>query len=853
MFLDPEVEPTSRTVVVDTQRQPELEKGRLACVMHDEVVEGEIAHKWRLIREPAVSEWELYDSLTDRGTAENLVSSFGETVAALNAAYDQCWEKISVGAEENFPFVLNGEYERKLVLISHDRIGNDLAVWSQGGVAQAAAGTRTHAIRCDQSGRYRFELRRWPREDGGALDGPNALGEGTVLEVVEARLGLEGVGEWVTRTAEGDVAAVFEVDVPEGGAGELQTALVDEDGAILSGAYYVYIQRIGDVAGYWPDMLGQYDMVWGSFPSSWDEGPFLGNGEQGSMMYQLDDQTLRWDIGCSAAHDHRPVEDDDLTEKHVEVLNRGRHFIGHLRLESPENIVASQSRLSLWDAEASGSFSSSGGGEVEWTAMVHAREPVMRFEVEGSGDLEEVAFRYVAEEARSPRAVRAGLEREPVNPSPVTTTLADGVVTVVHNLWAGGQTAVAYVEREDEGKKSLWLSVQHSYPESNAEDLAVAAVRSAAMEDATEWVQAHRDWWHQYYPASLVSTGDSYWDSFYWVQQYKLACATRDQGWIIDNQGPWLQPTAWNATWWNLNVQLSHAGVYQANRREMGSALSHRLDVLRDHLALNVEPEYRDDSYAIGRTASGWDLLAHAGEPGGRSPLDVNIGRECGNLLWALHNVDLEYRYWQDASLRDEVLYPLLVRAVNYYRHFLVEEADGFFHLPSTHSPEYANAEDCSYDLDLLRWGIGRLLELAAEQGFDEEDESLIGVWEELQEKLVPAHTNETGRMIGRNRALTGGHRHWSHLLAVYPLRTLTPESTVDRDLIQTSLDHWQSFGSGIAGYAFTGASCMESILGDGDAALSYLNGLKSYLRPSTMYSEIGLPVMETPLHGATA
>ncbi|MDP0491093.1 MAG: hypothetical protein Q7Q71_08615, partial [Verrucomicrobiota bacterium JB023] len=603
----------------------------------------------------------------------------------------------------------------------------------------------------------------------------------------------------------------------------------------------------------WSTMLADHDLAWGSLPTSWDEAPFLGNGEQGTMMYQLDNQTLRWDVGCSAAHDHRSADDDDLGEKHVEVLNRGRLFIGHLELELPENILSSQSRLSLWNAESTGTIEA-GGGSLTWNTLVHATEPVMRFDFTPTGSLAETEMTYVPEEAKNPRAVRSGAERSPANPGAVLTTLSDGVKTAVHNLWAGGQTAVAYYQTEVGGTQRLWLSVQHSYPDSTAEDSAVAAVRAAAAADQEEWVQEHRDWWHGYYPASFVSTGDPYWDAFYWVQQYKLACATRDKGWIIDNQGPWLQPTAWNATWWNLNVQLSHTGVYKANRREMGSALSHRLDINRDNLARNVAEEYRSDSYAIGRTASGWDLLGHVGEPGIRSEIgDTNIGRESANLLWALHNVDQEYRYWMDIELRDDVLYPILVRAVNYYRHFLEEERDGYYHLPSTHSPEYANAEDCSYDLDLLRWGVGRLLELATEKGLSPADEPLINVWTDIQTKLVPNHTNATGRMIGRNRALTGGHRHWSHLLAIYPLRTLTPESAADRELIQTSLDHWQSFGSGIAGYAFTSASCISSMLGNGDDALTYLNGLKSYLQPSTMYSEIGLPVMETPLHGATA
>lgn len=580
----------------------------------------------------------------------------------------------------------------------------------------------------------------------------------------------------------------------------------------------------------WPKFMAAHDMRWDRLPGNWYSAPLLGNGEQGTLMYQLDSRTIRWDVGCSAAHDHRPFEDDDLSEKIVAVLNRGRHFIGHLRLELPANLTGGVSRLSLWDAEATGTLSSS-SGTAHWTTLVHATEPVMRFELTATGNLAGANFLYVPEEARSPRAVRIGELRSPVNPSPVLSTLSDGVKTAVHNLWAGGQTAVAWLQKDVGGTKRLWLSVKHSFPGSEAVDQAIAAVRLAASADQAAWVQAHRDWWQNYYPASFVSIGDSYWDSFYWIQQYKLACATRDNGWIIDNQGPWLQPTAWNALWWNLNIQLSHSGVYKANRREMGSALSHSLDVNRDNLARNVAEAYRQDSYAIGRCSSAWDLLSQAGQPGGRPPMDSNIGRECGDLLWALHNVDLEYLYWQDTDLRDNVLYPLLTRAVNYYRHFLVEESDGLLHLPSTHSPEYRSAEDCTYDIALLRWAVGRLLEMAEEKGLTEQDEPLITAWNEIQTKLVPSHTNETGLMIGRNIALTSRHRHFSHLMAIYPLRTLTPETIADRDMIELCLNHWHSFGAG-AGYSVTVGACMAAILGDGDTgdAAAKLGRTTTYL-----------------------
>lgn len=602
----------------------------------------------------------------------------------------------------------------------------------------------------------------------------------------------------------------------------------------------------------WAKTLGRYDMEWDRLPQKWNEAPFLGNGEQGTLMVQLDDRTLRFDVGCSAAHDHRPFSADDLREKHVEVLNRGRLPIGSLRLETPADLLGGTGRLSLWDAEATGSLKSADGA-IRWTSLVHATEPVIFLEFTSSGDLSGSKVRFVPDPPLNPRAVRAKEPRQPAHSPSKSKTFDDGVQACVQDLVAGGQTAVAWAVKRSRGRTRVWLSVQHSFPSALAVDRAVAAVRKAQAADQAEWLDEHRGWWHDYYPASFVATGDGFWDAFYWIQQYKLACVTRDRGWIIDNQGPWLQPTAWNGTWWNLNAQLSHLGGVQANRRGMVSALRYRLGLNRESLTMNVAEPYRHDSAALGRSVSGWDLLGHAGEPGGRKPLDKNIGRECGNLLWALHNVDLEYRHWVDLEVRDTVLIPLLIRSVNYYRHFLEKHEDGLWHLPTTYSPEYGSAPDCTYDLDLLRWAVGRLVELSAERRWTEKTQPLLAVWKELQQNLVPVAVNETGRMIGRGVALKGGHRHWSHLLAVYPLRTLTPELGRDYELIEQSLMHWRSFDRGIAGYAHTASSCMASILGEGDQALLYLEQLVPYLHSNTLYSEIGLPVMETPLHGATA
>ena len=611
-------------------------------------------------------------------------------------------------------------------------------------------------------------------------------------------------------------------------------------------------ERLDPASIDWQTHLERFDMHWNRLPQKWFQAPFLGNGEQGTLMYQLGPREIRFDVGCSAAHDHRPFDEDDLREKHVEVLNRGRLTIGSLRLLLPADVVRGSAKVGLWDAEASGTFESA-GGNVKWKSLVHATQPVIFLQWESAGDLDGIRCVFRPERATNPRAVRSKKPRQPPHPQPHGIAHENGIQVSVQNLVAGGQTAVAWKVDDSGSQHRLWLSVQHSFPSANATDKAIAAVRKASTVENDSWIASHRQWWHDYYPQSFLSTGDGYWDSFYWVQQYKLACITRASGWIIDNQGPWLQPTAWNATWWNLNAQLSHLGGLQANRRGSVSALSHRLGTHQDSLKLNVAAPYRNDSSALSRSVSGWDLLGHAGEPGGRELMDPKIGRETGNLLWALHNVDLEYRYWMDTELRDRVLLPLLIRAVNYYRHFLKERDDGWLHLPQTHSPEYRNAEDCTYDLDLLRWAVGRLIELSNERGWDDQQQPLLQEWKRILSKLVPTSIDGTGRMIGKETSLKGGHRHWSHLLAVYPLRTLTPDKPSDRQLIEKSMKHWRGFGRGIAGYSHTGGACMAAILGDGDQALEYLSNLRPYVHPNTFYSEIGLPVMETPLHGATA
>jgi hypothetical protein len=190
-----------------------------------------------------------------------------------------------------------------------------------------------------------------------------------------------------------------------------------------------------------------------------------------------------------------------------------------------------------------------------------------------------------------------------------------------------------------------------------------------------------------------------------------------------------------------------------------------------------------------------------------------------------------------------------LKRAVNFHLHFLTEGEDGKLHLPSTHSPEYGSGNqgpDCNYDLALLRWGCSALIQTCERLQIQD---PLLTRWRDVLDRLTDYPKDENGYMIARGAPFAKGHRHYSHLLMNYPLYLVNVDQPDAKDLAVKSVRHWQGLGSQ-TGYSLTGASSISSAYGLGNDALNYLNGLKRFLQPNTMYKEAG-PVIETPLSGA--
>ena len=258
----------------------------------------------------------------------------------------------------------------------------------------------------------------------------------------------------------------------------------------------------------------------------------------------------------------------------------------------------------------------------------------------------------------------------------------------------------------------------------------------------------------------------------------------------------------------------------------------------------NIPEKWRNDAAGIGRITS-FDLYAPLNQD------DLRKGQfEPGNLVWTMLYY---YRYYQYSGDKDELktkIYPLLKRTVNYLMHLLYKDENGIYHLVKSHSPEYADAEDAHYSLSGLIWGLQTLLHVEKLLKLNDPDKTK---WSEVLQRLTPLHTSDKGFMIGRNVELTSSHRHYSHLLAIYPYRLLDMKNPAHREMTIRSINHWHSMPAALAGYSYTGASAMYSLLGEGDKSIKYLNDfLNRHAEPGGLYAESG-PCFETPMAFATS
>ncbi|MBV5283592.1 MAG: hypothetical protein JZU53_14320 [Paludibacter sp.] len=587
----------------------------------------------------------------------------------------------------------------------------------------------------------------------------------------------------------------------------------------------------------WSLFMQQHDLIFEELPLQWNEGAFVGNGQVGMMMYAtMKDNRIDFHIGRQDVTDHRKAPDRKTS---MGVLGASvmydfpRLDIGRMALHPVGKILSGTLRQDLWNAEIRGTIVTDLGTitlriYTPYNRMVNIIE-LTSTEKKGAKPVS-YTWEFRPGNPASPRA-QVFPKNDPnyiTNPRPVLA-LDKEIQSCVQPLLAGGDYATAWLEKKTGNTQStLFISTANEVPAVNKSVfVAKQAILEASKISAANLLTPHRNWWHAFYQKSFLSIPDGQMESFYWIQLYKMASCSRPDGPALDLFGPFFRISQWPGLWWNLNIQLTYWNVLQSNHLELGENLITLIDTQFEALLRTFDSQ------------------------------------KLGDFTWTMHNYWLQLRYdanWKEVNKK---WLPKAMQIAKLYQNRLSRNGTGQLEMQAMESPEYEGFrtyKNSTYNLALYRWLLGAMIECAEKNNSNQAE---IAAWKQTLKDLVPFATNENGLMIGSEQTFDKSHRHYSHLLGLYPLFVLNPDNQGDRELVEKSVIHWHQIGGGkeLAGYSYTGAASLYAALGRGNDSETilhhFLNGNIgiSQLLSNTFYVESNgsNPVIETPLSAANA
>lgn len=573
---------------------------------------------------------------------------------------------------------------------------------------------------------------------------------------------------------------------------------------------------------------GAQSLTWEQLPYQWNEGAFLGNGIVGMVVYvDSVDNSLTLHLCRPDVTDHRkgPGMKSSLGEEGADVMfDFCRLDVGKFKLCPQSKITGGDMALDIYSGMLKGTLHTS-GGDVAFTVFTPYQNEVDVVEYRSS---QPVTCRFVPGSPQSPRTIVFPWTKKQTNyqdnPAPILNQSADEG-SCVQSLLAGGDYATYWRRQRAGDVQTVFISTANDVPAANLSlGRARANVDAASTKGMKTLEEETANWWNRYLSESFISIPDKKLENFYAIQMYKLATCSNPKGPAMDNFGTFFKTSQWPGMWWNLNVQLTYQSVYPNNRMEQGTNFQTLMDTCFIRIIHHILPQ------------------------------------KAGDYGWALHNYYLYLRYsGADNQVYRQTLCPKIKALLKIYEAQL-KEKDGKLTLTGMESPEYEGFKtynNSNYNLAVLRWLIQTLVTYEPAKDADAMH------WKAIYRQLPDYPKNENGMMIADAMPLAKSHRHYSHLLAFYPLHLMDVDNPQVKALLEKSINHWLTIGEGkeLAGYSYTGSASLYALLGNGENAYRQLShfinepiGI-SLLLPNTLYVESGgrNPVIETPLSASTA
>jgi len=601
----------------------------------------------------------------------------------------------------------------------------------------------------------------------------------------------------------------------------------------------------------------EYDLAWtNSMPVDFWDGAFIGDGLQGGLITKdpANANGMRVLLSHNNAYANYVVPDPPVP---VGWHANQKVFCGNIIIHPKGTPTYRTMRMRIVDGEVTGDFTTDQGA-ISWKVISDRKNLAFVAELVGTGG-ESNAVLGVREEW----GVNPVFYHKNLNPSnypdhvpPRPALSSSGQTNFITNLMkTDGANVIAYtVTSVSTNRQVLFLAIGAADGANTATAAATAKAQAslrlaAALAEGYDAIcLRHRQWWNDYMQLSSIKIPNAYWEKFWHIQMYKFACcANGDLAGTIDTQGVWLYKGIWAAVWWNLNIQLAYFPMFSGNRLETGKMYINNLNSVYQSGALHAN--------AVGDGGAPGISIGRAGKPDGNAAW----GSEWGNMPWLLQLYWKYYKYSGDDSIGRD-LFPMLKDNALFLKSKLTKLGDGKYHFTAqTRSPEYDVSgddlfADVNYSLMGASWVFKTLLELNRELGMNASPAELAN-WQEWHDNLLPFPQSPRGYDVAAGVPFDRGHRHYSHLMAIYPYHLLDPSaSSGNYSLANTSITNWYSLtlGSGYAGFTFMGAASLFATIGQGTSALNALNQAvsRNLFSTNTMYREAGMTTIETPMSG---
>lgn len=382
-----------------------------------------------------------------------------------------------------------------------------------------------------------------------------------------------------------------------------------------------------------------------------------------------------------------------------------------------------------------------------------------------------------------------------------------------------GRAFAVRVEWRDEavGWRALWTVA--------LADDAAAAQRNAATLIAQMWLTshatqmtAHEAWWEARWREAWLTLPDAAIERQWALDAYKLIAAGRRDAPPIALQGPWTWDDGRLPPWkgdyhHDLNTQMTYWPTLTGNRFDAHRGFLDWLWNTRDACRAWTHAFFQCEGLNVPMTAD----LANR-QIGGWAPYT----HQASTGAWLAHHFVQHWRYTGDRDFLVARALPYLGEVCTFIDHVTRHPQGRRLRLNT--SPEIGNngreawlPSWSNYDLALFRAALGDAAELSTIRG---ETDAAVRWHAVLSELPDLALDDEGGFAVARGKSFDASHRHFSHALAIHPLRSIAP----DDPRVAATCARLDAFGTSMwMGYSFAWAAGLNAYARDGEKAAEML------------------------------